>query len=122
MRATLCLAALLATTMPRWAKADVVDSAANGFTLKLVLNIQAAPDEVYRSLLRPADWWNPQHTFSGDAHNLSIEPKPLGCFCEKLTDGGGVRHMEVVYLQPGKTLRMLGALGPLQRGSRLPAP
>ncbi len=114
MRATLCLAVLLATAAPPGAVAEVVDSAANGFTVKLSLNIQGAPDGVYRQLLRPADWWNPEHTFSGDAHNLSIEPKPMGCFCEKLPGGGGVRHLEVIFLQPGKTLRMLGALGPLQ--------
>ena len=38
----------------------------------------------------------------------------MGCFCEKLPDGGGVRHMEVVHFAPGKTLVMTGALGPLQ--------
>jgi hypothetical protein len=27
---------------------------------------------------------------------------------------GGVRHMQVVYVDPGKTLRMIGGLGPLQ--------
>jgi hypothetical protein len=55
----------------------------------------------------------PSHTFSGNAHNLSIEEKAMGCFCEKLPDGGGVSHMEVVYFAPGKTLRLSGALGPL---------
>ena len=54
------------------------------------------------------------HTFSGDSHNLSIDDKPMGCFCEKLPRGGGVRHMEVVNVAPGKTLVLTGALGPLQ--------
>jgi hypothetical protein len=54
------------------------------------------------------------HTFSGDAHNLSIDDKAMGCFCEKLPGGGSVRHMEVVYADPGKKLVLSGALGPLQ--------
>jgi hypothetical protein len=43
-----------------------------------------------------------------------IEGRPMGCFCEKLPNGGSVRHMEVILVQPGKTLRMSGAMGPLQ--------
>jgi hypothetical protein len=60
------------------------------------------------------DWWNSMHTFSGGAHNLSIEDKAMGCFCEKLPGGGSVRHMVVVYADPGKKLVLSGALGPLQ--------
>src|SRR5262249_806356 len=42
------------------------------------------------------------------------EEKASGCFCEKLPDGGGVRHMEVVTIMPGKMVVMTGALGPMQ--------
>jgi len=38
---------------------EVADSSANGFTLKARLVIQAAPAEVYRRLIRVADWWSP---------------------------------------------------------------
>src|ERR1700690_2421263 len=38
----------------------------------------------------------------------------MGCFCEKLARGGAARHMEVVFLAPGKTMVLSGALGPLQ--------
>lgn len=38
----------------------------------------------------------------------------MGCFCEKLPNGGGVRHLEVLNFAPGKTLVLTGALGPLQ--------
>ena len=97
------------------ARADVADSSASGFTDKVTLNIQASPDDVYRKLIRNiGDWWDSGHTFSGNAHNLSIEEKPGGCFCEKLPDGGGARHMEVLTVMPGKQLVMAGALGPLQ--------
>jgi hypothetical protein len=59
-------------------------------------------------------WWNPEHTYSGDSRNLSIDARPGGCFCERLGDGGGVEHMRVIYVAPRETLRMSGALGPLQ--------
>jgi hypothetical protein len=95
--------------------AAVADSASNGFTVKLELNIQAPPQEVYGRLVHNVgDWWNSMHTFSGDAHNLSIDDKAMGCFCEKLADGGSVRHLEVVNADPGKALVLTGALGPLQ--------
>jgi uncharacterized protein YndB with AHSA1/START domain len=110
---------IIATTFliltPVLARADVVDSAANGFTVKTTLNIQAAPDEVYRKLIHNVgDWWNSAHTFSGDAHNLSIDEKVPGCFCEKLPNGGGVRHFELVRVNPGKAIVMTGGMGPLQ--------
>lgn len=95
--------------------AEVADSGANGFTIKIVTTIHAAPADVYKKLVHNVgDWWNSQHTFSGDAHNLSIEERPMGCFCEKLPNGGAVRHMEVVFLDPGKRLVLSGGLDPLQ--------
>jgi uncharacterized protein YndB with AHSA1/START domain len=98
-----------------WAAADVLDSSATGFTVKSTIPIQASPDAVYRALIRDiGQWWDPEHTYSGDAHNLSIEEKPMGCFCEKLPNQGGVRHMEVVRFAPGRILVLSGALGPLQ--------
>lgn len=96
------------------ASAEIADSAANGFTYKLVLNLQAPPETVYQRLLAVGNWWSSSHTFSGDAHNLSIDPRPMGCWCEKLPNGGGVRHMQVVMAMPGKMLVMTGGLGPLQ--------
>src|SRR5690606_19028255 len=67
-------------------------------------------------MLRPAGWWSPAHSYSGDAVNFSIEAAAGGCFCEAIPDGGGsVEHMRVVYVDPRvRTLRLSGALGPLQ--------
>jgi uncharacterized protein YndB with AHSA1/START domain len=96
-------------------RADLVDSRPDGFTIKTTVTIHASPTDVYRKLVKEVgNWWSSGHTFSGDAHNLTIEERPMGCFCEKLPGGGFVRHMEVIYCQPGKLLRMSGALGPMQ--------
>jgi uncharacterized protein YndB with AHSA1/START domain len=106
---------LVALFIPALAQAAVGDSSANGFTVKLALTIQAPPQEVYARLVHGiGDWWSSAHTFSSDAHNLSIDDKPMGCFCERLPSGGGVRHMEVINADPGKRLVLSGALGPLQ--------
>jgi len=115
MRPSLILAAAAFLLGSAGAIAEVADTSASGFTVKLTLNIQASPAEVYRKLVHNiGDWWDPGHTFSGSSHNLTIDEKPGGCFCEKLPDGGGVRHMEVAYFAPGKQLVLTGALGPLQ--------
>jgi len=113
LRGLAVLAALIFA--PAYANADVVDSAANGFTLKLTLTVQSTPADVYKHLVHNwGDWWNSAHTYSGDAHNISLDDKAGGCLCEKLADGGGVQHMVVVSAMPGKRLVMRGALGPLQ--------
>ena len=111
---TILFAIMLCAATTGLAAAEVADSSASGFTVKIALSIQAAPNDVYRQLIHVGDWWNAEHTFSGDARNLSIEEKAGGCFCEKLPNGGGVRHLQVLFVAPGKTLRMGGGLGPLQ--------
>ncbi len=95
--------------------AEVVDSAETGFTVKNMIVVKTDSGNVFRSLVKDIDqWWSPDHTFSGKSENLRIDAKAGGCFCEKLDGGGSVRHMEVVFVKPGKMLRMTGALGPLQ--------
>jgi uncharacterized protein YndB with AHSA1/START domain len=114
IKRNLAMLALACAIAPAWLAADVVDSSAGGFTVKETVNIQASPQDVYAKIFRIGDWWSSAHTFSQDAHNLSLEEKVGGCFCEKLPGGGGVKHMEVASMAPGKSLVMHGALGPLQ--------
>ena len=96
------------------ARADVVSTDVTGFQVKTTLSIAAPPAKVYAALSKVGKWWNPEHTWSGNAANLSLSTKPGGCFCEKLEGGGGAQHMVVVYVAPGRELRLNGALGPLQ--------
>jgi len=108
------LALIFSLAAARLAAAEVADSSASGFTVKSVVAIQASPDAVYRQLIHVGDWWDAEHTFSNDAHNLTIEERAGGCFCEKLPNGGSVRHLEVLFVAPEKVLRLGGGLGPLQ--------
>lgn len=78
-------AALLLLLAPCGALSAVADSSSAGFTVKLSYTVKASPADVYGGFLHHAgEWWSAQHTYSGDARNLSIEAKPMGCFCEKL--------------------------------------
>ena len=114
-RITLGIALLTLLSLAAASSAEVVDAADNGFTVRNAATVSVPAGQVFGTLVNDvAGWWHPSHTFSGDAGNLRIEPRPQGCFCETLPDGGGVRHMTVVYLDPGKTLRLVGGLGPLQ--------
>jgi hypothetical protein len=94
--------------------ADVVSSGQNGFEVRESVRVLATPQKAYAALLQPARWWSSSHTFSGNAANLSLEARAGGCWCEALPEGGSVEHMHVVYLVPGNTLRLRGALGPFQ--------
>jgi uncharacterized protein YndB with AHSA1/START domain len=87
----------------------------NGFLVNFEVSVNAPAAKVYDALVRQVgSWWDPQHTYSGDAKNLSIDARPGGCFCEKLPNGGGIEHARVIYVTPREILRLSGALGPLQ--------
>jgi hypothetical protein len=60
-------------------------------------------------------WWNGDHSWSGDASNLYMKTEAGGCFCEHLPNGGWVEHLRIIYLSPGQEIRFEGALGPLQQ-------
>jgi uncharacterized protein YndB with AHSA1/START domain len=105
---------LILTAAAAATPAAVIDATADGFVVQNEVAIQASPEKVYAALIQVARWWNPQHTYSGRSANLSIDPRPGGCFCERLASGGGAEHMRVVNVQPNKVLRLVGALGPLQ--------
>ena len=96
------------------AQAEVLKSSEAGFTARNALVIAARPDQVWASLIVPARWWNPAHSWSGMAANFSLDARAGGCFCEALPNGGSVEHQRVVFSNPGKLLRLSGGLGPLQ--------
>ena len=58
-------------------------------------------------------WWSSDHTITGNAVNMSIDPVPQGCFCERIGESGGVVHMTVTFANPNVMLRLTGGLGPL---------
>ena len=103
--------ALAAALVAGAAFAEVTDRSAAGFEVVEKATIAAPQAKVWNALMRPGRWWSSQHSWSGDAKNLSIDPD--GCFCERLPKGA-VRHMTIAYADGISQLRMFGALGPLQ--------
>ena len=99
---------------PSVAHAEVKDQAANGFTVENSQWVPVTPDVAWKALVEDVgQWWPADHSWWGDASKLQIQPRAGGCFCE--IDGERQAwHMSVVFVEPGKTLRMTGGLGPLQ--------
>lgn len=112
MRALLSFIVLLCACT---AAPAAVQVAPNGFVVHIETPIDASPAKAWKALVgEVGQWWNPEHTYSGDGRNLLIDARAGGCFCERLAGGGGVEHLRVVYVAPPGLLRMSGGLGPLQ--------
>ena len=103
--------AALAVASP--AAAEVVSSREHGFELRYSHSVSASPAEAARAFARIGRWWDKNHTYSGNAANLTMSLQPGGCFCERLPAGGGIEHLRVTYVDPGKRIVLTGALGPL---------
>lgn len=72
-----------------------------------------SPDALWDRLIHPEQWWNPDHSYSGKAQNLSLDPQAGGLWREDW-DGGSVTHGTVVQVIEGKLLRLEAPFGPLQ--------
>jgi uncharacterized protein YndB with AHSA1/START domain len=95
--------------------AEVMEAGENGFTVSHSLATAAEPFVVYRTMVAHIDqWWNPAHSWSGEAANLYVKAERGGCFCERLPNGGFAEHLRIIYLAPGAEIRFDGTLGPLQ--------
>jgi uncharacterized protein YndB with AHSA1/START domain len=108
--AALCL---LVIGLHSTAGAEVVDASATYYRLRHEATSSRSPDALWQRLVDPASWWHPDHTYSGDATNLSLDLRPGGLWLETW-DGGAVAHGEVLLVQRGKTLRLNAPFGPLQ--------
>lgn len=114
--------AIAGATLAPAASAKVAQVGPNGFVVRHIGQVPASAEEAWAVLIKPALWWDSDHTWSGDAANLSLDARAGGCFCEILLDKaapkagarGSVEHMRVIYVERPRALRMVGALGPLQ--------
>ena len=97
------------------ANADVIRAAPGGVSVRTTVEVAANPEAVYDALTaRVGEWWGAASTWSGNPRNLSIDARAGGCFCETLSSGGSVQHMQVVWAERGNLLRLSGAPGRLQ--------
>lgn len=110
--AALALVTLAASSS---AQAEVTGSGADWFELSSQTRVSVAPDKVWRTLLALPRWWDGAHTYSGSSRNLRLDARAGGCFCETVpADASQIEHGRIVYMKPGRALRLNSALGPLQ--------
>ncbi len=95
------------------AGAAVVDAQPSGFQVEQKVEISAPAAKVWAALEHFGGWWDSAHSWSQDARNFSLKLKSGACLCEALPNGGGARHMTVIFVAPGKTAILDGTLGPL---------
>jgi len=102
---------LLAAT---WSvRAEIKTASSDGFVVIYSQRINAAPATVFAALTAVDRWWSGEHTWSGNAANLSLKAEAGGCFCERWKDGN-VEHGRVIVVLRDQMLRLQSALGPLQ--------
>lgn len=113
MKLKLALAAVCLSLAATPAAAAVISAKDGALHLENKVVIAASPEKVYLALGQIGQWWDPAHSYSGKASNMTLEMKPGGCWCEAMP-GGGVKHGEVWLALPNQSLRLLGGLGPMQ--------
>ncbi|MEM7742017.1 MAG: hypothetical protein AAF225_14610 [Pseudomonadota bacterium] len=110
MRPILLAALLLAITSPSFA--EVTASSPSGFTLRHEASSLLSPDELWQRLVSPSTWWADDHTYSGDASNIS----PLGdagSAWREDWDNGSVVHGRVLLVKTEEELVLSAPFGPL---------
>jgi uncharacterized protein YndB with AHSA1/START domain len=109
---TLSVAWLLVCAAPAWSA--VLDSTPQGFTAENSAVVQTDPQSAWHALVSDVDaWWPKDHSWWGKAGTFSIDARAGGCFCERAGERQA-QHLQVVFVEPGKLLRLTGGLGPLQ--------
>ena len=111
-----CKIAVLIATLALFAgvaNAETSGVSATGFIVTHRFETTVSARDVFDALHKPALWWSNDHTWSGDARNLRLQPAAGGCFCERW-GANSVKHGEVIFVMPDSLLRLRAALGPLQ--------
>lgn len=103
--------ALIAAAGP--ATAAVRSAEPSSFVVAQSFETQADASSAYAALIEPKRWWSSQHSWSGDANNLSLEARAGGCWCERWKDGEA-EHARVIFVAKDTHLRVSGAFGPMQ--------
>jgi len=95
------------------AHAEVIESSPERYVLKQQMESSLPPSELWKRLIEPSSWWHPDHTYSGDSANLSLDVQAGGLWREDW-QGNSVFHGSILQVQTEKTLRLNAPFGPLQ--------
>jgi hypothetical protein len=93
------------------ANADVVKSTDDGFLVQHSVISKQDKATAFKAMTAGlGQWWNPEHSFSGDAGNMLVDSE---CFCERWQENL-VRHLDTTIWMDGSKVIMEGGLGPLK--------
>ncbi len=107
----LILSIVLSGLMTASAYAEVIKSSADGFIIQHTLTLQQEKTHVFTNMTAGlGKWWDPEHSFSGNAANMRIDSD---CFCERW-DNNVVVHLNTSIWIEGSKVVMEGGLGPLK--------
>ena len=95
---------LLTLLITQTTNAEVITADDSFFHIKITADVKTSPDRTYEQFLKVGEWWSSDHSWFGDAKNMTIEAKAGGCFCEK-SDMGEVMHMLVTGVFPNSKIR-----------------
>jgi Polyketide cyclase / dehydrase and lipid transport len=105
---------IVAAAMTRPAAADVRDSSPSGFTVENSVVVPVNAATAWAALVNDVDaWWPKDHSWWGRESKLTIDARAGGCFCE-IAGERQAQHLQVVFADPPRLLRLAGALGPMQ--------
>ena len=108
-------AAMMVSPLPS-ARADTSAVTPSAFVSTFREAVKATPDAMWKAMVQLPRWWSGQHTYSGQAANLSLDVQAGGCWCERAGDGLSVQHGTVVLVQPGRAIRLFAnRAGPTRR-------
>ena len=103
----------LMAILPTSAYAEVVKASSEHYHLKQQATSSLSPNALWQRLIKPETWWHPDHTYSGDSANLSLDAQAGGLWREDWSTGSIV-HGQVLLVTKDKQLRLEAPFGPLQ--------
>ena len=106
-----CLIAAALVGLP--ASAEVVTATADHYTLRHEAVSELSVEETWERLIQPDTWWHPDHTYSGKAEHLWLNPNAGGPWMESW-EGNAVEHGRILSILENKMLRLDAPFGPLQ--------
>lgn len=95
--------------------AEPVVSTPQAVTITIERNSATIPDALFALMASPDRWWSDDHTWSGDAANMTLDARAGGCWCEIVAGGPSVEHGRVLnFDRRRRTIVFDASLGPLQ--------
>lgn len=111
MKSCICMMLLAVAAAP--ATAEILAASPEHYELRHEATSSLSPQEMWERLIRPEGWWASEHTWSGDAANLTLDAQAGGLWREDW-DAGSVAHGTVLAVRDGAQLRLDAPFGPLQ--------